>query len=300
MVSSKTLPPASGLQVATVVSEATRVARLRAAFETHLVVCPSSAVLIDAGRNAADLVVVPAVVNDGGVLVTAVATICASRRSPPVFVYADRSESEIRALMSLARAGARGAILLGVDDSVAKLRQLVERGSRGWAVENVRMAAERLVDPRHLPLVLLALDHVVDPLTAGEAAKRLSVARRTLTAWANAAGLRGIRGLTSTCRVLVALEMLRGSDRPVEQVAHELGFGSSAHLHSTVVRYTRTRPRDAALRDAAFWCQRLLGRHDAAGVSVPLATIPVRVAEWPSRPNDTMVLPNPHDPIPRE
>ncbi|HEX6313879.1 MAG TPA: helix-turn-helix domain-containing protein [Gemmatimonadaceae bacterium] len=237
--------------------------RLRAAFDSRLLVCASSSMLIDAARTDADLVIVPAVERDGGVLVTAVATISASRRSPPVFAYADRSESEIRALMPLARAGARGVILFGVDDSVAKLRQLLERGSLRWAVANVRLAIERVVSPRHLPLLLLALQHVTDPPTAGDAAQHLGVGRRTLTAWANAAGLRGIRGLMSTCRVLVALEMLRGSDRPVEQVAHDLGFGSSAHLHSTVVRYTRTRPRDAASRDAAFWSQVLLCGQDA-------------------------------------
>jgi AraC-like DNA-binding protein len=286
--------------VATIVDDATRVARLRAAFEACLFVCRSAELLIDAGRTEADVVIVPAVRRDGALLVTAVATICASRRSPPVFVYADRNESEIRALMPLARAGAHGVILSGVDDSIAKLRQLLERGSRRWAVDNVRMAAERVVAPRHLPLILLALDHVTDPLTAGQAASHLRVARRTLTAWASAAGLRGIRGLTSTCRVLVALEMLRGSDRPVEQVAHELGFGSSAHLHSTVVRYTSTRPRDAAVRDAAFWCHRLLCRHDAAASHVPLATMPLRAGEWPATPNDMMFTPSPQDRILKE
>lgn len=295
-MSSKASPSYRDSQVATFAIDVTRLARLRAAFETSLLVCPSAALLIDAGRGVADLVIVPAVRRDGGSLATAVATICASRRSPPVFVYADRSESEIRALMSLARAGARGVVLAGVDDSVANLRQLLERGSRGWAVENIRLAAERIVAPRHLPLVLLALDHITAPLAAGDAARRLSVARRTLTAWANAAGVRGMRGLTSTCRVLVALEMLRGSDRPVEQVAHELGFSSSAHLHSTVVRYTRTRPRDAASRDAAFWCQHLLCRDNAEPPGVPLAAKPLRAAEWPPAPNDTTFTPSPQDP----
>jgi AraC-like DNA-binding protein len=190
-------------------------------------------------------------------LTTTVAAIRASRRSPPVYVYGDRSIGSITQLMPLARAGAAGLILLDVDDDVVNLRRLIAPGMLVSASTAVTMALQQVVSPRHLPLFLFCIEHIADPPSASTFARQLRVSRRTLSAWARQAGARGIRSLTSKCRVLVALEMIRGSARSIEQVAHDLRFASSAHLHNTITRYTGRRPREALADDLVSWCQRL-------------------------------------------
>jgi AraC-like DNA-binding protein len=66
--------------------------------------------------------------------------------------------------------------------------------------------------------------------------------------------------------VLVAIELLRDRRRSVEEVALELQFSSSAHLHNTMRRYTGLRPREGLSLDAVAWCEALF---PAACVSRP-------------------------------
>ena len=126
-------------------------------------------------------------------------------------------------------------------------------------------------------------------------ARRLGVSRRTLSGWAARTGSRGVRPLMSKCRVLVALELLRNSERSIEQVAHTLRFSSSAHLHNTIHRYTGSSPRTAAKHDIEAWCHALLARDrsDAGRVTngIPVAATIVPRAEWSTAPNDTTLQP---------
>jgi AraC-like DNA-binding protein len=208
----------------------------------------------------------------------------ASRQSPPVYVFGDRSIECARQLMALARAGARGLILLDVDDDVTNLRRLLSRGKLGDAIETVTMAMQQTVSARHLPLFICCIERVAEPPSAVAVARRLEVSRRTLSAWARQAGARGVRSMTSKCRVLAALEMIRSSGRSIEQVAHELRFASSAHLHNTIRRYTGRRPREAANDDAGFWCRRFF-------VLLPPGENRRPRAEWPDVPNDAILPP---------
>jgi AraC-like DNA-binding protein len=211
--------------------------------------------------------VVPPLDPLGQALTTTVAAIRASRQGAPVYVYADRSVESLRELMPLARAGARGVVVRDADDDVVSLRRLVARGSFAHALETVTLAVREVVTTRHLPLVLLCLEHVREPLGASAFARRLRVSRRTLSAWALKAGAKGVRSLTSKCRVLAAIEMIRDSGRSIESVAHEMRFSSSAHLHNTVRRYTGLGPREAAARDAVQWCRHLFTNPVAGGVA---------------------------------
>lgn len=231
-------------------------ARLQAAFGATLCTFESHASLLEASRRPGiELVIVPWRDRDGSSLAATVSAIRASRQSAPVSIYADRSAECLHALVSLARAGASGVIVRDVDDTVIRLRRLLERGCLTSAIDAVAMAVQRVVPERHRPLLVLCLEHVVDPPTAVEFARRLRVSRRTLSTWARKAGAKGVRSLTSKCRVLVAVEVLRRSSRSLEQVAHELQFASSAHLHNTIRRYTGLAPRRAAERDVIDWCQ---------------------------------------------
>jgi AraC-like DNA-binding protein len=216
-------------------------------------------------------VVVPPRDRLGQSLTTTVAAIRASRQGAPVYVYADRTAESLHELMALTRAGARGVIVRDVDDDTASLRRLLERGTLACAIESVTLAAQEIVPTRQLPLVLLCIEHVGDSLDAETFARRLRVSRRTLSVWARKTGARGVRSLASTCRVLVAIELIRESGRSLEHVAHALHFASSAHLHNTIRRYTGCGPREAATRDVARWCRDLLvptspgGNHVAPG-----------------------------------
>jgi len=235
------------------------------AFGDQLEVCQNQPILVAASRaSGIELVVVPPRDRLGQSLVTTVAAINASRQGAPVFVYTDRSAESLRELMPLARAGARGVIVRDEDDDVSSLRSLVARGTFAHALETVTFAVRDVIATRHLPLVLLCLEHVREPLGASAFARRLRVSRRTLSSWAQKAGAKGVRSLASKCRVLTAIEMIRAVRRPIESVAHELGFSSSAHLHNTIRRYTGVGPRAAAARDAGHWCRHLFTSPAAA------------------------------------
>ena len=240
------------------VPEPERVARIRAAFGDGCRVLQSAPELIGISRNQhVEFVIISTLDYHKRPLSTAVAAIRASRSSPPVCVYTDRSAESLRELIPLARAGARGVIIAGIDDTPATLRALLALRTREQVVTTVTMAAIDVLRPRYAPLVVHCLEHIGDPPSAVAFARSLCVSRRTLTAWANSAGVRGIRALTSRCRVLVAIEMLRDRRRSVEDVALELQFSSSAHLHNTIRRYTGLRPREGLSRDTATWCEQL-------------------------------------------
>lgn len=280
-------PRQSIATVLALIDDPVRAARLRSAFGGQLHTLESQASLIVASRRPdVALVIVPAHDTGERSLATTVTTIRASRRGAPVYVYADRNAECLRALMGLARAGARGVIVRDVDDDVVSLRRLLERGTLSDAVDAVTHAVQEVMPARHLPLFILCLERIGDPLNATEFAQRLRVSRRTLSAWARKAGARGVRALSSKCRVLTAIALLRDSGRSVEQVAHALRFASSAHLHNTITRYTRLRPREAAMYDLAFWCRRLF----IAGSTDPIGPLPPvkrnrPLAEWPIAPD---------------
>lgn len=234
---------------------ATTVQRLQSAFGSQLRTFQSAEALLEASRAAdVDLVIVPWC-DRGASLVPTIAAIRASRRNAPVRVYVERSAGCLHALVSLARAGASGVIVRDVDDDVTSLQRLLERGTLVRALETVTHAVRCVVHERHQPLFLLCLEQVEDPPPASEFARRLRVSRRTLSTWARKAGAKGVRSLASKCRVLVAIELIRESNRTLEQVAHLLQFASSAHLHNTIRRYTGVGPRDAAARNVAEWCR---------------------------------------------
>lgn len=251
-------PGVAGPRIVALLFDQGRVARVRKAFGDEVRFCESQAELLSASRSSqVELVLVgpPGHLRDRS-LTTTVAAIRASRRSAPVYVYGDRSVACIVQLMPLARAGAIALVLQDVDDDVVNLRRLLARGALASVAASVTMALHQVVSPRHLPLFLFCIERIADPPSAGAFAHQLKVSRRTLTAWARQAGARGMRSLTSKCRVLVALEMIRCSGRSIEQVAHELRFASSAHLHNTITRYTGLRPREALAGDLVSWCRR--------------------------------------------
>jgi transcriptional regulator GlxA family with amidase domain len=140
-----------------------------------------------------------------------------------------------------------------------------------------------MLHPRYAPLVLRCLENIAEPLPAVAFARSLGVRRRTLTSWAESAGVRGIRSLTSRCRVLVAIEMLRSPQQSIEHVALSLSFSSSAHLHNTIKRYTAQRPRETISRSSVEWFD-VLFRSACARSRPPEESRPPPT-EWPPKPN---------------
>ena len=281
----------SQIRIVALVPEAERSARLRAAFGENCDFAQTQAELIERSRSRAiDAVVLSPFDRERRPLSTAVAAIRASRRSPPIHVYTDRSVECVRELMSLAHAGARSVIVAGIDDDPAFLRQRFRGPTLDHAANIVRVTAHGCLNPRYAPLVTCCLEHIANPLSAANFARSLGVPRRTLTSWAESAGVRGIRALTSRCRILVAIEMLRAPLRTVESVAHELGFCSSAHLHNTIRRYTGLRPRETVGRSASEWCETLFGaacaRRPPPGENRPPP------AEWSVPPNADSLRPD--------
>jgi AraC-like DNA-binding protein len=244
--------------------------RLRAAFGAALETSDSQPRLVVASRaSGIELVIVTPRDSSGHSLATTVAAIRASRQGAPVYVYADRSVDGIRELMPLARAGARGVIIRDADDDAASRRRLLVRGSMARALETVTLAVQQVVPARQLPLLMLCIENIGEQQTASAFARRLGVSRRTLSAWASKSGARGVRSLSSRCRTLAAIALIRDSGRSLEHVAHALRFSSSAHLHNTMRRYTGMLPREAAASDLAWWSRQLL-------VASPAGAMPSR------------------------
>lgn len=258
-----TSPPA----VLALLDDAARAGRLLKAYGHSLQTSSCEQHLIAASRRpGVELVILPPRDNGGRSLATTVAAIRASRQGAAVYVYADRSAECMRELMPLARAGARGVIIRDVDDDAVSLRRLLTRGTLAGALVTVTLTAQDIVPTRQLPLLLLCIESIAEPQTAADFARRLGVSRRTLSAWARKSGARGVRSLTSKCRVLAAIELIGDSGRSIEQVAHTLRFASSAHLHNTIRRYTGARPRDAAAKGLSYWSHQLLAA-SRSGVS---------------------------------
>jgi AraC-like DNA-binding protein len=267
--------------VLALVADPPRVARLRSAFGDQLRTLESQPALVEASRDGhVAMVIVPWRDGRGHSLATSVAAIRASRRSAPVYVYAELSAECLRELMTLARAGARAVIVRDVDDDVSSLKRLLEHGTLIGAVESVSLALQHVIGPRQLPLLLLCLERIDQTASATECARRLRVSRRTLSAWAQKSGARGVRSLSSKCRVLTAIALLRESGRSVEHVAHLLRFASSAHLHNTIKRYTHVTPRVAVEYDVAFWSTRLFTRDVSAA---PATVCLPRIGAFPGR-----------------
>ena len=261
------LPCTSTPAVLALLDEATTAARLRNAYGHTLETSNCQEHLISASRRpGVELVILPPRDRNGRSLAMAVAAIRASRQGAAVYVYADRSAECMRELMPLARAGARGVIIRDVDDDAVTLRRLLTRASLAGAMESVTQIVQEIVPTRQLPLLLLCIESIAEPQTAADFARRLGVSRRTLSSWAGKSGARGVRSLTSKCRVLAAIELIRGSGRSIEHVAHTLRFASSAHLHNTIRRYTGARPRDAAATGLSYWSRQLLAA-SRSGVS---------------------------------
>lgn len=289
-------------RITALLTDPSGIERVRSAFGTECRFFDAQPELVAASRLASvELVIVSPADRRKSPLTTSVAAIHASRRSSPIYVYGDRSVECLRELMPLARAGARGLIIAGVDDDTAGLRRLLAPDTLARAVEVVTLVVHQIVSSRHRPLLLHCLDHITDPPSASSFASKLRVSRRTLTSWATMTGGRGVRALTSRCRVLVALAMLRTANRPIEQVAHELGFSSAAHLHNTIRRYTGLGPRDAARIEIGDWCRRFFvprveDRPRIATTrltsALPPAEMAMPAAEWSARPNDHNLPPD--------
>jgi hypothetical protein len=96
---------------------------------------------------------------------------------------------------------------------VSSLKRLLEHGTLIGAVESVSLALQHVIGPRQLPLLLLCLERIDQTASATECARRLRVSRRTLSAWAQKSGARGVRSLSSKCRVLTAITYAYRSDR---------------------------------------------------------------------------------------
>lgn len=293
----ETVPSTPTSAVLALLDDELRTRRLQSAYGQALQTTRSSRHLLAASRRpGVELVILPPRESNGCSLETTVAAIRASRQGAAVYIYADRSVECLRELMPLARAGARGIIIRDVDDDAASLRRLLARGSVGRMLEAVTVAVTQVVPSRQLPLLLLCIESIMEPQTAQAFARRLRVSRRTLSAWAAKSGARGVRALSSKCRVLAAIELIRNSGRSLEQVAHALRFASSAHLHNTIRRYTGLLPRETVEHDLSWWTERLLVAPRvesiiAVELNVPPGESRTPPGEWFNSPNAATLNP---------
>jgi transcriptional regulator GlxA family with amidase domain len=147
--------------------------------------------------------------------------------------------------LMLGRAGVHELVLHGVDDVGFALRRAFEEAARYSVIDLVERALQPHVPASVWPFVRYCLTHLeTAPSVAGIAAA-LGVHRKTLANWMRAAAVPPPRTMAMWCRLLVAVQLLQDTHRPVEQVAHLLDFPSANAFRNALRRYAGVSPSEA-------------------------------------------------------
>lgn len=153
-----------------------------------------------------------------------------------------RSHVEGSALVRLVRAGAHA--LLMADDRLTTLdcrRVLTEAIVRSGvcASGNGLLAAA----PRGVrPLLEYGLRYAHEPTTVRNAARALSVHRKTLFWWCAEAGVPAPQQVLGWCRLIAAAALLEDEGRRVDHIALDLDFPSGTALRNLLQRYAGLSP----------------------------------------------------------
>jgi transcriptional regulator GlxA family with amidase domain len=112
-------------------------------------------------------------------------------------------------------------------------------GQAQYIAQPVPARAER---DRLAPVLEWMARHVAQPHALDDLARRAFMSRRTFTRhFRDATGTTVVGWLTSQ-RLALAQRLLEGTDLPIEQVAAQAGFGSTASLRQHFAQALRTSP----------------------------------------------------------
>lgn len=191
-----------------------------------------------------DLVIVAAVDAGGVDNSAAVATVRSLSRVIPILVLCRSAAPHMRALMSLARAGADDIILEDGGDIAAVVAEYARLVADRSMSQRVLDDLQRTVPTAVYPIVSHCVSDARAGLSVDALARAVGVSRRTIGNRLAAAGLGPPGSLIMWGRLLLAAYLLAGTDETVERVAASAGFTSAAAFRVASKRYTGLRPLD--------------------------------------------------------
>jgi AraC-like DNA-binding protein len=173
-----------------------------------------------------------------------VAALRRERPAVPVLAYCSLGQGTAADIHAVTRAGASTIVLRGYDDERVALRRALDAARDDCTAERALLELEELLPVGVRPLVAHCLHHARAPLTVAGVAGALGVHRKTLVNRLAGAGLPGPRAIIGWSRLLLVADALADRGRPVERVALDFAFPSSAAMRNMLRRYTGLRPAD--------------------------------------------------------
>jgi AraC-like DNA-binding protein len=189
-----------------------------------------------------DLVIVEPWDAEGATTVAAVRQIRSRYPALPILIYCTLTADSARQIAALCKAGADEVLLRGTDDTRSMLRELMRTATLSRVASEVCHRLSPRLPADAMMIVSYCAQHASAPLSVAGVARALGVNRKTLLNRLVSANLPAPGVVISWCRLLVAAWVLEQGDRPVEQVALALGFGSGTGFRNMLRRYTGLRP----------------------------------------------------------
>lgn len=189
-----------------------------------------------------------------------VGTVAAKYATVGLVGIVPRSRVEGGALVRLVRAGVHALLL--ADDRLTTLdcrHVLTEAIVRsGVSVPGSKLLAEAPSPVR--PLLEYGLRYAHEPTTVRNAARALSVHRKTLFWWCIEAGVPAPQQVLGWCRLLAAAALLDDEGRRVDHIALDLDFPSGTALRNLLQRYAGLAPAELRAHGASIHLHKLFRR----------------------------------------
>jgi transcriptional regulator GlxA family with amidase domain len=189
-----------------------------------------------------DVVIVEPWDAEGATTVDAVRQIRSRFPALPILIYCSLTTDSARQIAALCKAGADEVLMRGTDDIGSVLREVMRTATLSRVASEVCRWVEPRVPADAMMIVSYCAQHAATPLSVAGVARALGINRKTLLNRLASANLPAPGVVISWCRLLVAAWVLEQGERPIEQVALALGFGSGTGFRNMLRRYTGLRP----------------------------------------------------------
>ena len=157
--------------------------------------------------------------------------------------YVTFTPDRARELFDAGRAGFDGLLIVDQDDSLLRLKGVIEQAEARGVAGLIRHRLGSL-QPVVRDAVLVAVTRAHMRLTSHRLADILSTSRRTLVAKLADDGVPPPQKLISWGRLIVAAQMLEDRARSADSIARVLDFPSGSAFRNTCQRYLRATPHE--------------------------------------------------------
>jgi AraC-like DNA-binding protein len=179
-----------------------------------------------------------------------------------LIAYVTMTLERSRDLFDAGRAGFDGLLLVGVDDTPAAFRAVLERATARTVAQLVRPLLTE-VSPLVRDAVLVSVTRAHLRLTSQKLSEICGASKTSLLRALDKAGFPHPQKLLAWGRLMVAAQMLEEGERAADAVARQLDFPSGSAFRNTCQRYLGATPHEMKQKGGAAW---VVGRFNAARV----------------------------------